>query len=117
LDIAYLNITGTFYFIASLLDGYSRSIVHWEIREKMEEVDIETIVQRAREKFPGKTPRIITDNGPQFIAKDFKEFIRICGMTRRPAGQARWSGTWQAISSSEYKPSIKEHWHSQWHPS
>jgi transposase InsO family protein len=26
-------------------------------------------------------PRIITDNGPQFIAKDFKEFIRIAGMT------------------------------------
>ena len=27
------------------------------------------------------TPRIISDNGPQFIAKDFKEFVRICGMT------------------------------------
>jgi len=26
-------------------------------------------------------PRIISDNGPQFIAKDFKEFIRISGMT------------------------------------
>src|SRR5260370_424185 len=47
----------------------------------MEEIDVETIVQRAREKFPGVTPRIITDNGPQFIAKDFKEFIRIAGMT------------------------------------
>src|SRR5262249_54638952 len=33
------------------------------------------------EKFPGVTPRIISDNGPQFIAKDFKEFIRLCGMT------------------------------------
>ncbi len=30
---------------------------------------------------PAATPRIITDNGPQFIAKDFKEFIRLCGMT------------------------------------
>jgi putative transposase len=26
-------------------------------------------------------PRIISDNGPQFIAKDFKEFVRISGMT------------------------------------
>ena len=26
-------------------------------------------------------PRINSDNGPQFIAKDFKEFIRISGMT------------------------------------
>jgi transposase InsO family protein len=80
-DIAYVNIAGTFYFLCSILDGYSRYLVHWEIREKMEEVDVETIVQRAREKFPGVNPRIITDNGPQFIAKEFKHFIRICGMT------------------------------------
>lgn len=80
-DIAYLNIAGTFYFIASILDGYSRSVIHWEIREKMEESDIEIILQAAKEKFPNVQPRIITDNGPQFIAKDFKEFIRISGMT------------------------------------
>jgi putative transposase len=80
-DVSYLNIAGTFYSLCSLLDGYSRSIVHWEIRETMLEAEVETIIQRAREKFPGETPRIISDNGPQFIAKDFKEFIRICGMT------------------------------------
>jgi transposase InsO family protein len=27
------------------------------------------------------TPRIISDNGPQFIARDFKEFIRLCDKT------------------------------------
>jgi putative transposase len=80
-DISYLNIAGTFYFLCSVLDGFSRFIVHWEIRDKMAEIDVETIIQRAREKFPGVTPRIISDNGPQFIAKDFKEFIRITGMT------------------------------------
>jgi len=80
-DIAYLNIGGTFYYMCSVLDGYSRYIVHWEIRETMTEQDVETILQRAREKFPGQKPRIISDNGPQFVAKDFKEFIRVCGMT------------------------------------
>jgi putative transposase len=80
-DVSHLNIAGTFYFLCSILDGYSRFIVHWEIREKMEEIDVETILQRAREKYPDKQPRIISDNGPQFIAKDFKEFIRIAGMT------------------------------------
>jgi putative transposase len=80
-DVSYLNIAGTFYFLCSILDGYSRFIVHWEIREKMEEIDVETILQRAREKFPDARPRIISDNGPQFIAKDFKEFIRCAGMT------------------------------------
>jgi len=80
-DISYLNLGGTFYYLCSLLDGYSRFIVHWEIRESMTEQDVETIIQRAREKFPGEKPRIISDNGPQFIAKDFKQFIRLCGMT------------------------------------
>ena len=80
-DISYLNIAGTFYYLCSLLDGYSRFIVHWEIREPMKETDVELVIQRARERFPEARPRIISDNGPQFIAKDFKEFIRICGMT------------------------------------
>jgi putative transposase len=80
-DFSYLNIAGTFYFLCSILDGYSRFVVHWEIREKMEEIDVETVIQRAREAYPNEKPRIITDNGPQFIAKDFKEFIRITGMT------------------------------------
>ncbi len=80
-DISYLNICGTFYYLCSLLDGCSRYIVHWEIREQMTETDVEIIIQRAKEKFPDARPRIISDNGPQFIAKDFKEFIRISGMT------------------------------------
>jgi putative transposase len=80
-DVSYLNIAGTFYYLCSLLDGYSRFIVHWELREAMTEADVEQIIQRAREKFPGVHPRIISDNGPQFIARDFKEFIRLAGMT------------------------------------
>jgi transposase InsO family protein len=80
-DVSYLNIAGTFYYLCSLLDGYSRYVVHWEIRETMTEVDVEQIAQRAREKFPDAKPRVISDNGPQFVARDFKEFIRLCGMT------------------------------------
>lgn len=80
-DVSYINVAGTFFSLCSLLDGCSRSIVHWEIRESMTEADVETILQRARERYPDARPRIISDNGPQFIAKDFKEFIRICGMT------------------------------------
>jgi transposase InsO family protein len=49
--------------------------------ETMKENEFETIIQRARELDPGAKPRIITDNGPQFIARDVKEFIRICGVT------------------------------------
>ena len=80
-DVSYINVSGTFYYLCSVLDGASRYIVHWEIRESMKEQEVEIILQRALEKFPNARPRIISDNGPQFLAKDFKEFIRICGMT------------------------------------
>jgi putative transposase len=124
-DVSYVNVAGTFYYLISVLDGYSRAIVHGELRESMTESDVEIVIQRAIEKHsdvfnaetlnpPGQVspegrlpemaaailrqtsadnplgppvparkgrPRIISDNGPQFIAKEFKEFIRLCGMT------------------------------------
>jgi putative transposase len=43
----------------------------------MSEADVEIVIQRAKEKYPEARPRMITDNGPQFIAKDFKEFITL----------------------------------------
>jgi putative transposase len=81
IDIAYINICGTFYYLCGILDGYSRYIVNWDIREQMTEADVEIILQGGREKFPRARPRIISDNGPQFVAKDFKAFVRQCGMT------------------------------------
>lgn len=80
-DISYINVAGTFFYLCSVLDGYSRLIVHWELRESMTEREVEVILERAKEKFPTARPRIISDNGPQFIAKDFKEFIRVSGMS------------------------------------
>ena len=50
-------------------------------------------LQRARERYPEVKPRIITDNGPQFVARDFKEFIRIAGMTH--------------VRTSPYHPAIE----------
>jgi putative transposase len=81
LDVSYINISGTFYYLCSILDGCSRYIVNWDLRESMTEAEIEVILERAKELHPEARPRIISDNGPQFIAKDFNEFIRISGMT------------------------------------
>lgn len=47
----------------------------------MTAAEVETLLQRTRERFPDARPRLISDNGPQFIAKDFKAFIRRAGMT------------------------------------
>jgi transposase InsO family protein len=76
-DFSYVNLGGTFYYLCSVLDGASRAILAWDIRPQMKESDAEIVIQRAREAYPQARPRIITDNGPQFIARDFKEFIRL----------------------------------------
>ena len=38
----------------------------------MTEADIEVILERAKELHPEARPRVISDNGPQFIAKDLE---------------------------------------------
>jgi transposase InsO family protein len=81
-DVSYINVAGTLYYLCSLLDGCSRAIVHHELRGSMTEADVEIIIQRALEKHPDVRPRIISDNGPQFIAKDFKESVRVAGLTQ-----------------------------------
>jgi putative transposase len=47
IDVSQINICSTFYFLCSILDGYSRFVIHWEIRHTMKEFEVETIIQRA----------------------------------------------------------------------
>ncbi|AFH48401.1 Putative integrase [Ignavibacterium album JCM 16511] len=61
-DIKYLNFNGTFLFLISVLDGYSRYALHHEVRHTMNEYDVQLTVQNAKEKFPSARPRIISDN-------------------------------------------------------
>jgi transposase InsO family protein len=48
-DGSYINIRGAFYYLCSILDGCSRYIVNWDLRESMTEADIEVILERAKE--------------------------------------------------------------------
>jgi putative transposase len=82
IDVSYINVCGTFYYLCSILDGYNRYSVNHEIREQMNEQDAEVILQLALEAFPGVHPRVISDNGPQFIAKDFNAFVKLKGMSQ-----------------------------------
>jgi transposase InsO family protein len=75
IDISYINVCGTFMFLVAVIDGYSRFIVSWDLRASMQDDDVMIVIQRAQEQYPGEHPRIISDRGGQFIAKDFKQFI------------------------------------------
>lgn len=79
-DISYINIIGTFFFLICVLDGYSRMILHFELRANMQEYDVEITIQRFLEKYPEANGNLITDNGSQFISRDFKDFIRESGL-------------------------------------
>jgi transposase InsO family protein len=46
----------------------------------MQEFDVEITIQKALEKYYGFKPRIISDNGTQFITKDFNEFLKFVGL-------------------------------------
>lgn len=99
-DISYVNIGGTFYHLITVLDGYSRHILAWDIRESMKEHDVQIVVQRAHERYPQAHPRVISDNGKQFLARDFRELIRLHGMTH--------------VTTSPYYPQSNgklERWH------
>jgi len=79
-DIKYVNYQGTFLFFISVFDGYSKYMVHHELRVSMQQLDVQITLQKALEKYPGYKPRIISDNGPQFISKDFAEYLKQVGL-------------------------------------
>lgn len=73
-DIAYIKIQGVFYFLIMMLDGYSRMLLGWELMTDMLGSSVEMFVQRVKDKYPNVNPKLIHDNGSQFISL---EFIRL----------------------------------------
>lgn len=74
-DIAYIKVQGVFYFLIMMLDGYSRFVLDWELMPDMLGSSVESFVQRVKEKYPHAKPRLINDNGSQFISLDFKRLL------------------------------------------
>ena len=75
-DIAYVKLGGVFYFLIMMLDGYSRYLLDWELMTDMLGGSVENFVQRVKDKYPHAKPRLINDNGSQFISHDFKRLLQ-----------------------------------------
>jgi len=71
-DIAYIKVDGVFYFLVMMLDGFSRYILGWDLLTDMTGESIENFVLKIKEKHPHCTPMLITDNGSQYVSRDFK---------------------------------------------
>ena len=80
IDISYINAGGTFYYLCTILDGYSRFAVHHEISESMTQDKVQLIVEHAKELSGARNVRLISDNGPQFKAREFRSYIKFTGM-------------------------------------
>lgn len=78
-DLMYLRVGDGWYFLVTVLDAYSRYVVHCELLATMTAADVRYVIQHALE-VTGAHPRVVTDNGTQFRAAEFKDLVRRFGV-------------------------------------
>jgi transposase InsO family protein len=79
-DFTYFKILGWgWYYLSTVLDDYSRFIVHWELCKTMKTEDVQRTVNRALEASDlpkGFKPKLLSDNGACYIASELKDFLK-----------------------------------------
>lgn len=75
-DIMYLRVGDVWYFLVTVLDGYSRYVVHWDLLTSMRAADVRLVIQHALELNGLRDVEIVSDNGSQFTSADFKALVR-----------------------------------------
>jgi putative transposase len=78
-DFTYFKILGWgWYYLSTILDDYSRFIVHWELCKTMKTEDVQRTVNKALKvaALPKEfRPKLLSDNGACYIASELKEFL------------------------------------------
>ncbi|WP_376781271.1 MULTISPECIES: IS3 family transposase [Sphingobacterium] len=78
-DFTYFRIKGWGdYYLSTILDDYSRYIVHWELCTSMKHEDVIRNVDKAIEKAKLKTkakPKLLSDNGSCYISKELGKYL------------------------------------------
>lgn len=79
-DFTYFKILGWgWYYLSTVIDDYSRYIVHWELCENMKTRDVKRTVDAAMKKAglkKGQSPRLLSDNGSCYIAAELKQHLK-----------------------------------------
>ncbi len=78
-DFTYFKVKGWgWYYLSTVIDDYSRYIIHWELCSSMTSDDVSRTIDKAVEK-AGVTlqnpPCLLSDNGPCYIASSLKEYL------------------------------------------
>ncbi len=79
-DFTYFKIIGWgWYYLATIMDDYSRYIITWELCKNMESTDAMRVVGQALKETgleESSRPRLLSDNGSCYVSNDFNKFIR-----------------------------------------
>jgi transposase InsO family protein len=88
-DFTYFRIIGWgWYYLASILDDYSRYIIAWKLFTTMASTDVTELLDLAVKRTGITTvqvrhrPRLLMDNGPAFVSRDLREYLESQGMRR-----------------------------------
>ena len=79
-DLMYLWVSGHWYFFVGVLDSYSRYIVHWELLMSMRAEETKDVIRRAKQRYPDASPQVVTDNGTQFVCREFRKLLKELSM-------------------------------------
>ena len=85
-DATYLKVDRWgWFFLISVLDDYSRKILSWELKKSMKADDFSDVVEGAYEfaritEVGDINVRLVTDNGPALISKDFGDYLEEKGI-------------------------------------
>ena len=78
-DFTYMKIQGWgWYYLSTVLDDFSRFIVHWELCKSMGTNDVERTINHALRKAGlsrKQRPTLLSDNGPCYVSDDLKKFL------------------------------------------
>ena len=78
-DFTYFKILGWgWYYLSTILDDYSRYIVHWELCETMKAEDVQSTVHSAVKKAglkKGQRPVLLSDNGACYVSSELKGYL------------------------------------------
>ena len=79
-DFTYFKIIGWgWYYLSTVIDDFSRYIVHWELCETMKAEDVQRTIDRAVKKAglrKGQMPKLLSDNGSCYVAAELKDYLK-----------------------------------------
>jgi len=86
-DFTYLKVTGWgWFYLSTVLDDFSRYIMAWKLCSTMSADDVTATLKLALqaagldEAASEQRPRLLSDNGPSYVASDLSDWLESQGM-------------------------------------